>query len=243
MDCPACGDPIAEGATYCTGCGSHLQYRCRACRAINPSGSAFCHSCGASLSAGWGASPREARAAEQARSGLHCPRCSEPNEPGSAYCFSCGLPLDEPSEDGLPLSGPSGGEAPLYAVGRPAGFWIRVVASLIDAAVVFTLYLVLAVVLGEGINDLGPLETLAVQALYYTLGVSIWSTTVGKRAVGIYVLRPDGSKVSWPRAFARWLAYIPSALLLFAGYLMVAFRGDKRGLHDLIADTVVVYRQ
>ena len=161
---------------------------------------------------------------------MWCPRCREQNEPGSAYCFSCGLPLDEPE----------GGKLPLFAAETPAGFWIRVAASLIDLAVLLAVTLVLEAVLSVGI---GPGEALVVQALYYTLGVSIWSTTVGKRVLRLYVLRSDGSKVSGPRAFARWLAYFPSALLLFYGYLMVGFREDKRGLHDLICDTVVVHRQ
>ena len=87
------------------------------------------------------------------------------------------------------------------------------------------------------------LISLLIGAAYYTLGVSIWSTTLGKKAMGISVLRPDGSKVSFLRAFGRWLAYIPSAFILFIGYLMVAFRRDKRALHDLICDTAVVYRR
>ena len=70
----------------------------------------------------------------------------------------------------------------------------------------------------------------------------MWATTIGKRAVGLYVLRPDGSKLGPGRAFARYWAPILSALILFIGFLMVAFREDKRALHDLICDTVVVKR-
>ncbi len=89
------------------------------------------------------------------------------------------------------------------------------------------------------------LDTVAMimSVAYYTFSIAIWSTTIGKRIVGIYVFRPDGSKVGVARAFCRYLAGQLSFLLLFIGYLMVAFRRDKRGLHDLICDTVVVYRQ
>jgi len=84
--------------------------------------------------------------------------------------------------------------------------------------------------------------TLLTGITYYTVGVSVWATTIGKRAVGLYVLRPDGSKLGPGRAFARYWAPILSALILFIGFLMVAFREDKRALHDLICDTVVVKR-
>ncbi|WP_418640526.1 RDD family protein [Sulfurimonas sp. ST-27] len=43
------------------------------------------------------------------------------------------------------------------------------------------------------------------------------------------------------QAITRSLAYIPSLLLFGLGFLMVAFRKDKRGLHDLIAGTIVIY--
>jgi uncharacterized RDD family membrane protein YckC len=125
----------------------------------------------------------------------------------------------------------------MFPAGRPAGFWIRVAAAIIDAIVLSVIGAVL------NLAPLGEVLEIIVSALYYTVGVSIWSTTPGKRAVGIYVLRPDGSKVGPGRAFARWLAYIPSTVLLLGGYLMVAFRRDKRALHDLICDTVVVRRQ
>ena len=83
------------------------------------------------------------------------------------------------------------------------------------------------------------LAALILGALYYTVGVAVWSTTVGKRALGLYVLRPDGAKAGFGRALARYFAGILSMLLVGIGYLMIGFRSDKRGLHDLICDTVV----
>ena len=41
------------------------------------------------------------------------------------------------------------------------------------------------------------------------------------------------------RAAGRYLAKIMSALTLGIGYLMVAFTNRKRGLHDMIAGTLV----
>lgn len=171
---------------------------------------------------------------------ITCPRCRQVSEPGSLFCFSCGLPLDD-----TPTTVPT----PSYA-GRPAGFWPRLAAWLIDAVILATL-LVILIAFWPGFteyftsDDFGhPVDLLifVLYALYFTLGVAIWSTTIGKRLLGMYVLRPDGARVGFGRALARYFAGILSFLILFIGYLMVGLRSDKRGLHDLICDTVVVQK-
>ncbi len=224
--CPNCNHPAVEGAVYCIECGAKLRNLCPACNTLNPFGSKFCYGCGSSLSsesAGRGAQgpPRvDVPALPSA-----CPRCGSVNEPGSAYCFSCGLPLDERTAP-----------APSFAAGVPAGFWIRVLALVIDGVILGVVGIVVTLV------TLGILEII-LGAVYYTVAVSAWSTTIGKRLLGLYVLRPDGSKVGPGRAFARYWAYAASTFLLFVGYLMVAFREDKRALHDLMCNTVVVRRK
>ena len=136
--------------------------------------------------------------------------------------------------------------------GTPAGFWIRLLAWLIDSIVLVIVQLILLTLMpGTSIEAYYTSDTFwttadslmtIVSAIYYTIGVSVFSTTVGKRTLGLYVVRLDGTKVSGLRAFGRHLASGLSALLLFIGYLMIAFSSDKRGLHDHICDTVVVRR-
>ena len=82
----------------------------------------------------------------------------------------------------------------------------------------------------------------AIGALYFTLFVAAWSATLGKLLFGLEVVRNDGSKVGIGRALCRYLIYYVSLLILGIGFLMIAFRRDKRGLHDLICDTKVVHR-
>ena len=154
------------------------------------------------------------------------------------FCFSCGLPFDEATTGRMQFD-PSRTESGF----KPVGFWARLLAMVIDLVVLGIVDALLGFLLFDGPQSNGSsLLTLLLFAGYYTLGVSMFSTTLGKRAINAYVLRPDGSKVSALRAFGRWLAYIPSALLLFVGFLIVAFREDKQGLHDRLSDTVVVYR-
>ena len=72
---------------------------------------------------------------------------------------------------------------------------------------------------------------------------SRWSTTVGMRVFNLYVVKSDGSKIGFWLALARGICYFVSGLPLAIGFLMIAFRKDKRGLHDLICDTAVVRRR
>ena len=67
-------------------------------------------------------------------------------------------------------------------------------------------------------------------------------TTPGKRLVGIKIVDAKNYKdITNKQAITRSLGYIPSTLIFGIGFLMVLFRKDKRALHDLLADTVVIY--
>jgi len=75
--------------------------------------------------------------------------------------------------------------------------------------------------------------------------VAFWSTTgqtPGSRALRIRVCDRAGAAVGPARALLRFGALLLAALPLFAGFLPVLFDDRRRGLHDLIAGTVVVER-
>ena len=59
-------------------------------------------------------------------------------------------------------------------------------------------------------------------------------------AVGLRVVDEQGQRISFARATGRFFAKFISALILMIGYLMVAFTDRKRGLHDIMAGTLVV---
>lgn len=111
---------------------------------------------------------------------------------------------------------------------------------MIDGVVFFVARVAFPLILPGAGEDALQLVGLLLGGLYFTVGVAVWRTTIGKRALGLYVVRPDGSKVGVGRALARYLSYSLSAAILFVGFLMIAWRRDKRGLHDLICDTYVV---
>ena len=68
--------------------------------------------------------------------------------------------------------------------------------------------------------------------------------TPGKKFMGIKIVDAKTFEdITNRQAITRSLGYIVSTLLFLIGFFMVAFRKDKRGLHDLLADTAVIYAQ
>ena len=66
--------------------------------------------------------------------------------------------------------------------------------------------------------------------------------TPGKKLVHIKIVDAKTFEdIGNKQAITRSLGYIPSTLLFLSGFIMVIFRKDKRALHDLIADTAVIY--
>jgi uncharacterized RDD family membrane protein YckC len=64
--------------------------------------------------------------------------------------------------------------------------------------------------------------------------------SVGKMALGLKVTDLQGARISVFRAAGRYLATILSTVILFIGFIMIAFTEKKQGLHDMIAGTLVV---
>jgi len=64
--------------------------------------------------------------------------------------------------------------------------------------------------------------------------------TPGKLILGIRIVNEKGEYIGIPMAILRYIGKILSAIILGIGYLMIAWDGKKRGLHDKIAKTYVV---
>jgi uncharacterized RDD family membrane protein YckC len=74
----------------------------------------------------------------------------------------------------------------------------------------------------------------------YFLG-SDWQATSGKRLCGIYVRRESGDRVTAWLGLGRYFSYFLSVLPIGIGFLMIAWDSHKRGLHDFLCGTRVVY--
>lgn len=66
--------------------------------------------------------------------------------------------------------------------------------------------------------------------------------TPGKKMMGIHIVDAKTFQpITTSQAIVRFIGYIISTLPLCFGFIMIGLRKDKRGLHDLIAGTCVIY--
>jgi len=139
-----------------------------------------------------------------------------------------------------------GGQA--LGVRAYAGFWVRFVARRIDAVVLGIVVWSVARAIGVynpganiGLTALAWLFQLVAGLVYEAYFVSRRGGTLGKLALGLRVVRADGSPVGTGLAVGRFFADWLSQLTLAIGYIMAAFDEEKRALHDRICETRVIY--
>ena len=130
-----------------------------------------------------------------------------------------------------------------------AGFWMRFVAYLIDMIVIYAISSLLNTfsfgllnkrldfpILGEE-----SLSYVIVMFAYFISMTYFFSQTLGKMIMKIKVETNKGDKLSFTDVIYREL--VGRLLTIFLAnlpYLAIAFTNKKKGLHDYIADTVVV---
>lgn len=84
---------------------------------------------------------------------------------------------------------------------------------------------------------------LIVAFLYFTsMESSALQGTYGKHILKLKVTGRNGERISFGRASIRHISKFLSAILVFIGFIMVAFTKKKQGLHDKIAETLVVVK-
>jgi uncharacterized RDD family membrane protein YckC len=138
---------------------------------------------------------------------------------------------------------------------RYAGFWIRFVAKSIDNIIVGVIGMLFyaaafSILFLDYQMLMSPLR-IVVMMLVYVLQISFgiayatffvgkYGATPGKMALNLAVVNPDGTKVSYMKAFGRFFAEIISGIILLIGYIMAAFDSEKQALHDRICSTRVI---
>ena len=151
-----------------------------------------------------------------------------------------------------------------------AGFWLRLVAVIIDGIIVGVLesfvFIPIMVALGLSFfnsttnvdmedpgNMVGMIAAIvaaagaywilaqAIQILYFSfMEASKNQATLGKMVVGIKVTDTNGQRLDFTKAFLRNLCKLISNFTLLIGYIMAGFTEKKQALHDMIASTLVV---
>ena len=210
---------------------------------------------------------------------MYCSKCGSEISATTAYCSTCGksisgvapaLPSLSPVDPNqyAPIVAPSYDSVP-YSHVAYAGFWLRLVAFLIDGAISCFLFLILLIPLfiltgagsalsrigqGEDISDdvatfvgvgffLGFLVmTVGVRWLYYALSESSsWQGTLGKKLLNLTVTDLDGQPISFGRASGRYFSkFITNLIPLAIGYILAGFTEKKQAIHDMIASCLVL---
>jgi len=109
--------------------------------------------------------------------------------------------------------------APQYA-----GFWIRLVAFIIDAIIT------------------GILSVVVIGIFYLPFMWAWKGQTVGMMVLGIKIVRAeDGGPITPVTAIIRWIGLWIALVVIYIGVIWVAFEPRKRGWADMIAGTVVIH--
>ena len=138
-----------------------------------------------------------------------------------------------------------------------AGFWVRLAAYVIDSIIVFfgllfvRLFLsgIMSVLSDAWIGGnilfhytLKDILLYGFQVLYFILCTYLTGTTLGKRAMNLRVVSADGQKLTilnvvYRETIGRFLC----SLSVGIGYIIAGVDREKRGLHDILCDTRVIY--
>ena len=156
------------------------------------------------------------------------------------------------------------GEAPRVAQVEPGGFLARTIALIVDSLIlgvltvgIITLGRLQApprpsgsaagdVTLQANLQQIAIIAGVALINLFYWVGSwHILGASPGMLAVNLRVADMSGRTPGWGRAILRWfvLYVFPGPLLgivWLISALMIAVGPGKRGLHDLLAGTVVI---
>jgi len=111
----------------------------------------------------------------------------------------------------------------------------RFLAMMLDA-----FFLILPGFIAE--QMLPAVGSILITFLYFTMfESSAIRATPGKFLVGVQVTDMSGGRIAFRTAVIRYFMKIVSGILFFIGYLIALFTKQRQALHDLVAETLVVY--
>jgi uncharacterized RDD family membrane protein YckC len=128
-----------------------------------------------------------------------------------------------------------------------AGVGVRFVATVIDAAILFPVFYVLASMSGQttqGGFELSGVPffiALAIGIGYYVVLEATRGASVGKMVVGLRVTKDDGGSIGWSESAIRNVLRIVDGLFFYLIAAIFVWASDNRKrLGDRVAGTVVL---
>lgn len=208
---------------------------------------------------------------------MYCSKCGTKQADDTVYCSACGQPtgIAAPAAVTLGAGIPAGAVARYTPTGATlvvpspyAGFWLRLLAYLIDQVLLGVLVgvVVMLAIASIGIGSLRtmvrglqennsefPFELVstillallivfAANWIYHAwMESSQYQGTLGKMALGLIVTDTNDRPITFGRASGRFFARLISNLIpLEIGYIMAGFTEKKQALHDMIASCLVL---
>lgn len=134
-----------------------------------------------------------------------------------------------------------------------AGFWIRFCATMIDSLIISLILLpVLYGVYGDNYftnTNLikGPIDFILSYIVPVIATIALWMKfkgTPGKTMLGLHIVDfKTGEALNIKQSIIRYLGYFVMSLPLCLGFIFIAFDKHKRGWHDKMAGSAVVYKK
>jgi uncharacterized RDD family membrane protein YckC len=209
---------------------------------------------------------------------MYCSKCGTNVSDGSAFCSACGQPTAAAGAIAPAVERPAPG-IPAQYVPSPltpilpspyAGFWLRVVAHLIDD-LLLGIGIGILVLIGVAMVGVDSIRSMVegmkgedfqmpgslISAIFFVPLASIvmvWiynasmessqhQGTLGKVALGLIVTDSQGRPIGFGHATGGYFAKIITGLIpLGIGYAMAGFTEKKQALHDMIAGCLVLRR-
>lgn len=134
---------------------------------------------------------------------------------------------------------------------NPAGFWIRLVANIVDTILMWVPFIIIGFLVAGTIQGNTTITVLSyvVSLLYSLLLPVLWSGyTIGKRIFGIRIIKVNGEKLGIGamimRVVVAGIIYgLSLGIAVIVSAIMVGVRKDKRAIHDFLAGTYVTYEK
>lgn len=205
---------------------------------------------------------------------MYCSKCGAAVAEGAAFCAVCGQSTGNAGGTETQVGVlPPPPLAPQIAAATPvlyAGFWLRVVAAIIDNLVLIIpmglLYMLIfasTIPMMMRAPDQNPMAVVmflgpriflvviigvVIRWLYWAgMESSDWQATLGKKALGLYVTDMEGRRNTFGRTSGRFwsgrgVSWVTpiGGLYYLIDCIMCGFTERKQALHDMIANCLVL---
>ena len=171
-------------------------------------------------------------------SSVLCENCGNDNLPEACFCYYCGSQLMTLSVQPTPAITQTVPLEQPQVAWENVGFGPRFLAAIIDGVIITGIGFMFIRSVFWGLPVL--IFWIILACFYHWLLVGFKGQTVGKMAVGIRVVKDDGTAPGLGYAALREIiGKFISTLAFFIGFIWLLFDPNKQGWHDYIAQTFV----